>query len=148
MSILQKLPGGMQFPWEIGKKNRAKNRYGNIVSCEYISFLLHNWKITQSKYARADCFKTLFLLNNQIMSSRFLSRVRPQLSRIAIESEQFNCFSSNLLVVQSFILILLINTAKHQEAAVILLTRAHRYATHYLSQTRQWVTQPFRARHL
>ena len=42
--------------------------------------------------------------------------------------------SDNVLVVQSFILILFINTAKHQEAAVILLTRAHCYAAHYLSQ--------------
>lgn len=37
MLILQNLPGGMQFPWEIGKNNRVKNRYGNIVSCKYIS---------------------------------------------------------------------------------------------------------------
>ena len=42
MSILQNLPGGMQFPWEIGKVNRPKNRYGNIVSCEYISVLCGN----------------------------------------------------------------------------------------------------------
>ena len=39
MSILQNIPGSMQFPWEIGKNNRAKNRYGNIVSCEYISLI-------------------------------------------------------------------------------------------------------------
>ena len=39
MSILQNLPGGMQFPWEIGKSNRVKNRYGNIVSCEYMSLI-------------------------------------------------------------------------------------------------------------
>ena len=39
MSILQNLPGGMQFPWEIGKSNRAKNRYGNIASCEYMSLI-------------------------------------------------------------------------------------------------------------
>ena len=34
--LFQYLPGGMQFAWEIGKSNRGKNRYGNIVSCEYI----------------------------------------------------------------------------------------------------------------
>ena len=31
----QNLPAVIQFPWEAGKKNRMKNRYGNITTCEY-----------------------------------------------------------------------------------------------------------------
>jgi len=32
--FFQNLPSGLQFPWEAGKSNRAKNRYGNITSCK------------------------------------------------------------------------------------------------------------------
>ena len=53
------------------------------------------------------------------MSSRFLLSIE-------IESEQSNCFSINLLVVRNPL----------YRAAVILLTRANCYATHYQSQNK------------
>ena len=34
MSFFQNLPAALQFPWEAGKNNRVKNRYGNITGCE------------------------------------------------------------------------------------------------------------------
>ena len=50
---------------------------------------------------------------------------------IDIESEEFNCFSTNLLVVQNFTSQ---TRRKRGEAADIPLASAHWYATHYLSQ--------------
>ena len=32
--IIQQFSGGMQASWNVGKSNRAKNRYGNITTCK------------------------------------------------------------------------------------------------------------------
>ncbi|XP_022808475.1 receptor-type tyrosine-protein phosphatase F-like [Stylophora pistillata] len=53
------LPGGMQFSWEIGKSNRGKNRYGNIVSYDHSRVLLEEIEgDTNSSYINASYIPT------------------------------------------------------------------------------------------
>ena len=83
--LFQYLPGGMQFAWEIGKSNRGKNRYGNIVSCEYIPSTLYLFLCNGSyiKPRSLDNLKSASSSGTVTGASPFSSLLR-QLSRTNI----------------------------------------------------------------
>ncbi|KAL9950690.1 hypothetical protein ACROYT_G043229 [Oculina patagonica] len=53
------LPGGLQFAWEVGKSNRVKNRYGNIVSYDHSRVVLEKIEgDSKSDYINASYIPT------------------------------------------------------------------------------------------
>lgn len=60
----------------------------------------------------------------------FILAARVNYRAVEIGSEQFNCFSINLQVVQTLSKCSEQTHRKRQEAAVMLLTREHCYTTH------------------
>lgn len=51
---LQGLPEGQAAPWDNAKKeeNRNKNRYGNIIACEYKLLCLHPFNMNGGSLRR------------------------------------------------------------------------------------------------